>query len=324
MYEMKSEQKRVKCVILRKRTQKRHKTEREGRYSMRKISKKLCLSMLICMLCILMVPQTLQAAAKKPNASIRSYSVGAGTSGYVTGTGKKLKLQAKTTIKKNSFKGTMRLRIRVLNSKKKYVYQKYWTIKKSGTGTVNWNGKPSSGNAAKLSTKSYVKPGTYKVEFAIRYKASGTKKWKTLQTKTKTLKIVKEGPKKETAEKPVTTPATNPETVPEKEQTQAATVFSGAKFTGNKEIDYIAEEMIRAAGVKAGMSQDERVKAIYHYMTVYFKHVHYSKKKQYTVYYDVENADVKQKIDAYYAETQTNYKAGKLTYGKVSKNILLL
>ena len=287
---------------------------------MKKRCKKVFLSTLIFLLCMFAVPQTLQAATVKPNAKIRSYSVGADKSGFVIGTGKKVKLQAKTYIKTNAFKGTMRLRIRVLNSKKKAVYQKYWTIKKSGTGTVNWNGKPSAGNPAKLSTKSYVKPSTYKVEFAIRYKASKSKTWKSLQTKTVSLKILKEEPKKETEVKPVTKPEEQPEN--DSENAVETEVFPNAKFTGNKNIDYIAEQMIKAAGLKSGMPEDERVKRIYHYMTVYFKHVHYSKKKEYTVYYNVESASQKKKIDDYYATTQQNIKAGKITTGKVSSGIL--
>ncbi len=296
---------------------------------MRKINKKLCLSVLVFLLCILAVPQTLQAAAKKPNASIRSYSVvGAGTAGYEIGTGKKVKLQAKTYIGKSSFKGTMRLRIRILNSKNKYVYQKYWTIKKSGTGTVNWNGKPSAGNAAKLSTAAYVAPGDYKVEFVIRYKASGSKSWKNLSKKTASLKVIEkvQETEKETESEQEKETETKPETNTSQNNSgttvSGTSVFEGAKFTGNKDIDYIAEQMIQAAGVKPGMSDDERVKLIYHFMTVNFKHVHYNKTNDYTVYYKVGSAKVKKLVDAYYAETQQLYKDGKITNGKVSSSIL--
>ena len=44
-------------------------------------------------------------------------------------------------------------------------------------------------------------------------------------------------------------------------------------YTGTPEIDYLAELMVTEAGVKLDMPEDMRVRLIYNYMTVNFKHI---------------------------------------------------
>ena len=152
---------------------------------MKEKCKRMCLGAVLLLCCILAVPQNLQAAAAKPNARIRDYYVGTDSAGsYVIGTGKKLKIQTAVKVGKSDFHGTLRLRVRVLNDKNKYVYQKVWRVESTEKFTVNWNGKTTKKNSAKLPAKTFVEPGKYKVEFTIRYLSLKDqlkmKKWKTL------------------------------------------------------------------------------------------------------------------------------------------------
>lgn len=83
-------------------------------------------------------------------------------------------------------------------------------------------------------------------------------------------------------------------------------------YTGDKYVDYIAEKMIKSAGVKSGMSDDKKVKKIYHYMTTHFKHRHYyHSRNKYKVYYKLMP---KKKFNAYKKKTDALKKKGKISY----------
>lgn len=90
-------------------------------------------------------------------------------------------------------------------------------------------------------------------------------------------------------------------------------------LTGYKTIDYIAEKMVRKAGVKDGMSTDKKIKKIYHYMTKNFKHVR-GKKKHMKIYYNTKK--MKKEINAYYKQMNALEKAGKIKFNKKYKNML--
>ena len=184
---------------------------------------------------------------------------------------------------------TVNLRIRVNNKAGKYVYQK--NLKNIGSGFLNlkWNGKASKNNAAKVKAGSYIKSGTYKVELYLYYTGNGYKK---SVTKTKKLVVSKKAPSgTKGLEKAKQIPM----------------------LTGNSNIDYMAEQMIKSAGVRSSMSQDQKVKKIYHYMTTHFKHKHYYESpNKYKVYYNTSK--LSRKIASYKKTTDKNLKNGKLIY----------
>ena len=86
------------------------------------------------------------------------------------------------------------------------------------------------------------------------------------------------------------------------------------EYTGVDEIDYMAEKMITSAGIKTTMGQDEKVRRIYHWMTVNFKHKHADEFVKAKTYYDVTSAGAKKKIQAYKKQTLQNYRKGKLIF----------
>jgi len=95
-------------------------------------------------------------------------------------------------------------------------------------------------------------------------------------------------------------------------------------YTGNKTIDYIAESMIKSAGVKESMSDDAKVKKIYHYMTWHFKHTHAGRKKYFKVYYSKKK--IKKQINAYNALVKKMKKKGRIKvdskYSKYEWNMM--
>ena len=92
-------------------------------------------------------------------------------------------------------------------------------------------------------------------------------------------------------------------------------------FTGDKNVDYIAEKMVKSAGVKKNMSADQKVKRIYHYMTTHFHHVHYHNSgKSYKVYYSLKK--YKKQINAYKLKTDALQKKGEIKYNYKNINEL--
>ena len=92
--------------------------------------------MLVLSLCLIPTDADKVLAAKAPTASFTSYYVGAPNEGFKPGNGKKMSVKVKYKLKKAGFKGTCRVRFRVLDSNGKYVYMKLWTIKKNGSKTI--------------------------------------------------------------------------------------------------------------------------------------------------------------------------------------------
>ena len=92
--------------------------------------------------------------------------------------------------------------------------------------------------------------------------------------------------------------------------TDPASHRSGMVYTGNKNIDYLAEVMVQAAGVKENMDDDTKVKLIYHYITVNFHHIHSG--EPYKIYYDL-NA-LKKEIKSFRAQTEKRARAGEISY----------
>ncbi len=93
---------------------------------------------------------------------------------------------------------------------------------------------------------------------------------------------------------------------------------SGMMYTGNKNIDYLAEVMVQAAGVKENMDDDTKVRLIYHYITVNFHHIHSG--EPYTIYYDLN--ELSKQIKAFYKTTKKRVAAGEVTYTNKYTNML--
>ena len=127
----------------------------------------------------------------------------------------------------------LKLRVRVLNSKGKYVYQKTLSgLKNSGSKTITWNGKASAGNTAKAAKNKIVADGTYRLEVCL----SGKKGKKTSSvTRKSTFKIAR------TVKQTVTL-----ETVSYTDKAPAGV----SRLTGDAELDYMAEMMLKEAGVE--------------------------------------------------------------------------
>ena len=233
--------------------------------------KKILIGCMLFVFSFCLIPQnaaSVLAAAKAPTASFSSYYVGASNQGFKPGDGNKLSIKVGYKLKWKTFKGTCRVRLRILNSDGKAVYQKLWTIKKSGSKTVKWTGKASTGNKAGVTAGTYVEGGFYKAEVAVRYQATGSTSWKSAAKQSRTFIIAEHNANSGND-------TTGSGTTSSGNITSTGT--SIPVYTGNKYIDYIAEQMITEAGITSDMTDDEKVKLIYHYMTTHFHHVHYNK-----------------------------------------------
>lgn len=133
--------------------------------------------------------------------------------------------------------------------------------------------------------------GTYKVE--IFYYVIKDKKFIKKVTKKKTFRISSKAP---AGKKGLAASVTIPE------------------YTGVDTIDYMAEKMVKSAGVKLSMNQDEKVRRIYHWMTVKFKHKHADEFVKAKTYYDLTSTAAKKRIKAYKKQTLQNYQKGKLIF----------
>ena len=196
-------------------------------------------------------------------------------------------------------------RLRILNKSGKYVYEKtykniggtdFWgapvTSFDHRTIRLDWNGKPSKGNEARKKTSSYVSNGTYKVE--LFYYIEKDQTCIKSVTKTKSFKVSSKAP---SGSKGLAAATTVPE------------------YTGADTVDYLAEKMIKSAKIKLTMSQDEKVRRIYHWMTVNFTHKHADEFVKAKNYYDITSTKAQQKIKSYKKKTIQNYQNGKLIFG---------
>jgi len=82
-------------------------------------------------------------------------------------------------------------------------------------------------------------------------------------------------------------------------------------LTGYANIDYMASRMLKKAGVKKGMSADQKVRKIYHYMLKKFKHVHYTSE---SIVAKLTPTEPTAKALALKAKNDAKAAAGKITY----------
>ena len=153
--------------------------------------------------------------------------------------------------------------------------------------------KSFKGNTAGVKYGSFVPDGAYKVEVFYYAKDNNSHEYVKAMTKKKSFKVSSKAP---SGKDGIAVAATIPE------------------YTGVDEIDYMAEKMIQSAGVKVSMAQDEKVRRIYHWMTVNFKHKHSDEFVKAKTYYNITSASAKKKIQAYKKQTLQNYHKEKLIF----------
>lgn len=223
---------------------------------MKKSVRQLLLALLVCLVCIGCKVEA-QAAAKT-----QSLAVVTNKNGFRPSSGNFASIKVSVTSSGTSAK----LRVRVVNSKGQYLFQKnYSNITKNTYYDIHWDGKAIQGNQAGLRAGQYPGTGNYRVE-ALTYYTTGNTKVYSKRTAVLPIKYTAPGG---------ISGRSNLNYLP--------------MLTGDKYVDYLAEVMCNAAGVKASMSQDEKVRRIYHWMTYNFKHVHYSLSGSYTKYYDLNS-----------------------------------
>lgn len=242
--------------------------------------------------------------------AVDSLGTGASSKGFHPSKGNYLSIRAgmSFTTEQDLEDAAINLRLRILNKSGKYVYEKTYT-NIGGTDfwgdpitsfnyrslRVDWNGKPSAGNEAGLKSTSYVPNGTYKVE--IFYYVEKNNTYIKTVTKAKSFKVSSKAP---SGAKGLAAATAIPE------------------YTGVDTVDYMAEKMIKSAKIKLSMSQDEKVRRIYHWMTVNFTHKHADEFVKAKNYYDITSTKAQQKIKNYKKTTLQNYQKGKLIFGGYS------
>lgn len=192
----------------------------------------------------------------------------------------------------NAYEGSPRLRIRIVNSRGKYVYQKTYRADRGGYIRLRWNGKASKKNEAGVKAGSYVPDGYYRVEACYFYKKASGEKF--------TVKPV-------TAKKSFKVSSKTPSGTQGVAQAKELPIY-----TGNDTVDYLAECMLQEAGVTSSTPADEKVRKIYHYMTTHFKHIHYDMTTKRKAFYNTKKLAAK--IKKYGKSSLKSYKLHKILY----------
>lgn len=236
------------------------------------------------------VPQNVKA---DEGNMIKSLSVSVGKKGFHPSKGNYLRIKTyvDTTYTEpyfgNMVYGTADIWIRIRNKKGQCVFTKSYRDSTGGYIDYKWNGKPGKKNEAGLSAGSYVKNGTYTVEVSVIPSADDT----AVSEKSCSFQVSSKA-------------------------ASGANGLSEAKtvpiLTGNDRVDYMAEQICRDAKVKTSLSESEKVRRIYHWMTVHQKHVHYYEGGSFKKYYKLFSS--KKKIKEYKASCGRLLEAGKLIY----------
>jgi len=201
----------------------------------------------------------LPAEAKSRKAPVMTInSVATGNAVYNPYYGSKLKIITDFSVKNVRKNDKYRVSVTVTLKDGKTIFKKNKTFKGkkilSEKGKIRysfkWNGRASKGNPAGLANNTVAPVGDYIVTATLKcVRASGATK-----------------PKKTAASSEFKVDNTVIEYTP----------VSGKvipKFTGTAEIDYAAELMLKEAGVKTDMPEELRVRLIYNYITIHFRHL---------------------------------------------------
>ncbi len=165
----------------------------------------------------------------------------------------------------------------------KEVYKSGWTWGSGSgwTGKYIWEGKPSKGNAAGLSSTAYVPAGVYEIRGYLCYPVGGTAKYYRIAKK---LTVVK----------------------PESSQK----VWNWTVYlSGDDTCDYLAEKVCQSV-LEPGMTQIQRAKKLYHWCNriKYVSGNDFSGRKY---VYDISSAAAKARIAAYGKKADQMVAAGK-------------
>ena len=251
-------------------------------------------TLFLCLLLLTMMVLAVPAHAKKRKVVMTPDSVKTAEATYNPYYGKKLKIISTFMLKNVKNDDRYSVTVSIKNDQGKTVFKKSKTFKgkkiRSAKGVLQysfkWKGKASKGNSAKIK-KDYVVPsGQYQVVAVLKCKrAKGAVK-----------------PKKVFTSAPLTIDGTTISYTPVKTKVVQM-------YTGTAEIDYSAERMLQEAGVKLDMPEELRVRLIYNYMTVHFRHLQ-------------ETGNIKpiynlkalaSEVSAYKALTKKRVKAGEVT-----------
>lgn len=248
--------------------------------------KKLWLFCVFCLVCLCGGQQAKAAAGGM--AEVESLSVSIGTDGFCPSVGNYARIKSYVRASGQ----TVRIRLRIYNQKGRYVFQKLFDHRLGMYLDYKWNGKPSKKNEAKAAAGSYVKDGAYTVEAAVM---------PVNETEPSSLKTC--------------------QIIVNSNAASGSAGLSGAKtvpiLTGDAKVDYMAEAIIKSAKIKESMSDDEKVRRIYHWMTAHQKHTHYSEGGKFKKYYKL--ASSKKKIQKYKKANDMKLKQGSLIYNYDSK-----
>lgn len=213
----------------------------------------------------------------------------AGAKGFCPSSGNYLTLRAGVSVSASGTNSGFKVQLRVLNSAGKTVFSKSMSTYSSGSIQYRWNGKASKNNSAGLKAGSYVKSGKYKMQVVVSYK-----------DKTLPVPVLKKGKSfRVSANAPSGTAG-------------LASAKTPLLYTGFQNVDYLAERMLSSAGVTSGMTDDEKVRRIYHYMTTNFHHIHYGADSKYTIYYDLNK--LRKKVASFKKTSDSKYNSGKVFY----------
>lgn len=150
---------------------------------------------------------------------------------------------------------------KIKNSSGKVVYQKDLGTRKSTNYTAYWDGKPSKGNQAGLSTSSYVPAGTYKLTAYLQYTVGSKNKY---ISKTVTIKV-----KSAATTTTSTSTSTSTDTA-----TSTSTSWSWKQIlSGDDTLDYMVEKICKEV-LTSNMTEIQRAKALYNWCDKNLTHIY--------------------------------------------------
>lgn len=163
--------------------------------------------------------------------------------------------------------------------------------------SYTWDGKADKNNEAGLKSGAYVPDGEYTIEITHFFSNSKNNPFYTTSA-TKKFTVSRSAPG----------------------GTKGLKAAKKIKFyTGNATCDYLAEDMLKQAGVKANMSDDKKVEKIYTYMVKNFKHTdNYDSIK---LKYNLKKLDPK--IKAYEQKTQKMFDSHQVLHNYVTNDFML-
>lgn len=241
---------------------------------------KILLCALICLASVFLLPEWARA---QEDGWIEGFTVSIGRKGFCPGKNNYLRIKSYV----NPTGAASEIRLRIYNAKGKCVFETVDAGMRGGFFDYKWNGKPSARNEARVSSGRFVKNGRYRVEVAVLSKETGG----LLAEKSRECKVSSRAPSGRRGLADAVTPPI---------------------LTGDAQVDYMAEQICKAAKIKSSMRADEKVRRIYHWMTVNQKHAHYGEGGTFRTYFNLSSSG--KKIRSYRKSTDLLCRNGGLIY----------